>query len=451
MADLIDDLPPQVRAPLRQVSSIAATSLWVAPTVAGVVAFALAVVLGQTEVADDLLPAPFALDSADAARSALTSILGATIAATSLVITGTIVALQLATGQYSPRLLRDVLTDNGVRYSLAALVGSVVYVLVLVARVQQDDVPRLAVAVGLLLGVMVVGLLVYFVNHIIQRLRLETIVGAITESTLTTIEVTHPRDHVELDDASVPDTATGVRARRSGYVQAASLDALAEAAAGHGVDLRVRPRVGDFLVAGTTAAWVWPAGEAEDRGLDGDDTEQLAAAVDRALALGVDRTLDGDPAYGLRHLVDIALRAVSPGINDPTTAVQAIHHATRVLVELSSRPVTHGVAERDGSRAVLPKPDLAAHVELAQAQVLQYGGGDPRVVEALAAQLRDMVDGGTRRERLDVVRHHLDRLRTDAERRDHHPADREIIDTALTRVQTVLTSRTPDDEDETAG
>lgn len=451
MDDLLDDLPAKFRAPLRQVLSAVATSLWVTPLIAGVIAAGLAVVLGQTDPIGDLLPSPLQLADAAAARSALSSILGATIAATSLVITGTIVALQLATGQYSPRLLRGVLTDRGVRWTLASLVGIVTYTIVLIGSVTEAAVPRTAIAVGLVSGVAVIGLLVYFVHHIIQKLRLETIVGDVTKRTLAAISATHRDDHRDLDDAAVPTDAVPVEALRSGYVQAASLSALARAAGKHGVTVRVRPRVGDFLVAGTTAAWVWSVDGDDHEQLADDDLTTLATRIDAALALGDDRTLEGDPAYGLRHLVDIGLRAVSPGINDPTTAVQVIHHATRLLVELSRRPVTHGVASHDGGRAVLPRPDLAAHFELAQSQLLQYGGGDARVVEALAGQLRDVVEAGTRVERLDLVRTHVQRIRTDLERRDHHPADAAIVTTALERVETVLEDRTPDDEDSTAG
>ena len=458
MIDLVDDLPPRLRAPLKQVVSVTATSLWVAPLVTAVLAAALALALIRFDPGRGTIP--LVLADAEAARAAMTSIIGATIAATSLVITGTIIALQLATGQYSPRLLRGVLTDRGIRWSFGALVGVVVYMLVLLSQTGGERLPRAGAAIALLLGVGVVALLVYFTNHIIKRLRLETIVGDVTSRTLACIEATHPRDHHELDDGHVPDDAVSVAAQRSGYVQAASLDALVDAAARHAVNLRLRPRVGDFLVAGTTAAWAWAVDGAEDHRSDapdgrhrptGEDAQDLARRVNRALALGVDRTLDGDPAYGLRHLVDIGLRGVSTGVNDPTTAVQTIHHATRVLVALASRPLTHGVASRDGCRAVLPKPDLAAHFELAQSQLLQYGGGDARVVEALAAQLRDVQEGGTRPERTALVRHHLQRLRVDVERRDHHPDDRELLATALDRVERLLDHDTPDDEDSSAG
>ncbi len=350
MAELVEQLPARMRAPLRQVLSLTATSLWLAPLVAGVTAALLAIVLLVTDPAGSVVP--FALKDAESSRAALTAILSATIAATSLVITGTIIALQLATGQYSPRLLRGVLTDRGVRWPLGALVGTVVYVLVVISQTGGSTIPGTAAAVGLLFGVGVIGILVFFVHHIVQRLRLETIVGDITHRTLAAIEATHPLDHEGGGSTDVPDGAISVPAQRSGYLQAASLDALADAAATHRVHLRMRQRVGDFLVTGTTAAWAWSSdGDAPDL-----DRDALAGQVDRSLALGVDRTLEGDPAYGLRHLVDIGLRAVSAGVNDPTTAVQTIHHATRLLVRLASRPITNGRTRRLPGRAATPRP-----------------------------------------------------------------------------------------------
>lgn len=444
MLELLDHLPPRLRAPVRRVLTTIATSLWFAPLLAGTIAAVTALGLVTLDPFADAIP--LKLEDQEAMRSALTSIISATIAATSLAVTGTIIALQLATGQYSPRLLRDVLTDGGVRWTLATYVGTVVYLLMVVGNTTENRLPKAAVAVGFLLGVVVIALLVFFVHHIVQRLRLETIIGDVTRRTLRTIEETHPAD-AEPDEApEVPDDATGVPARRSGYVQAATVEALAIAAAHAGMHVRARLRVGDYLTRGTTAVWAWC-----DDGHDLPDVDELADAVDDSFVLGDDRTLDGDPAYGVRHLVDIGCRAVSPGINDPTTAVQCIHHATTVLVSLASRPLQHEVRWHDGHVAVLPKPDLAAILELAQAQLLQYGGGDPRVVDALATQLRDVVEAGTVPERRDLVRERLACLREDVERRDHSDASLALIERSLERVATLLDTDEADDEEGPAG
>lgn len=439
-----EDAPPRLRGPLRQAASWVATSLWIAPTAAAVVALLLATWLLEADPSVAWLPMD--LDDAAAAQAGLTSIVTATVTAVSLVATGTIVALQLAAGQYSPRLLREVLDDPRVRGALAGLVGVVVYALVVVVQTTEDDPAPAAVALGVALGIVAIGLLVLFVHRITGRIRLETILEEVTDTALQAIAATYPRDGVS-SDVEVPDHARPLHARRSGYVQTVSLDALADVAASHGVHLRLRLPVGEYLVRGTTAAWAW-AGEGADGDADG-TAEALEEAVDHALALGVDRTMEGDPAYGLRHLVDIALRAISPAVNDPTTAVQCVHNGTRILVELAERPLVDGRAERDGCTASLPRPDLADHLALAQAQVLQYGGGDARVVEALAQQLRDLAEA-TDADR-DVLRACLDELQVDTGQRDLRPRDRALVDDALRRVEDALSGVVDDDEDVSAG
>lgn len=442
---LLDDVPPRLRAPLRQVTSLAATSLWIAPAIATVVAIALAVVLLVWDPTTAWLPLQLE-EAAVSARAGLSAVITATVAAVSLVGTGTIVALQLATGQYSPRLLRGVLKDPGIRWSLAGLVGVVVYAILVLTQTSDVDPPAAAIGVGLLSGVVAVGLLVLFVHEVSDRMRLESILKDVTDQAMAAVGATYP-DDAEATDTSVPDGATCLPATRSGYLQSVSWDVIARAAADHGVHVRLRLPVGEFLVRGTTAAWTWSTDDVHHTVPDG-AVAALVDAVDRALALGIDRTIRSDPAYGLRHLVDIGLRGVSPSVNDPTTTIQCIANATPVLVLLAQRPLHAGVTTRDGSRVVLPRPDLADHLTLAQSQLLQYGGHDVRVVEALAQQLRDLAEATPADHA--VLREHLQRLRADAEDRDHRPHDRDLLESALAHVDEVL-SGTADDQEPSAG
>lgn len=442
---LLEDAPPRLRAPLRQVASLAATSLWVAPAIAAVIAVLLAVGLLVWDPRMEWLPLRLE-EAAAAARAGLSAVITATVAAVSLVGTGTIVALQLATGQYSPRLLRGVLKDPGIRWSLAGLVGVVVYTMLVLTQTSDVDPPAAAIGVGLLSGVMAVGLLVLFVHEVSDRMRLESILKDVTDQAMAAVGDTYPDDS-EATDTAVPDGATCLPAGRSGYVQSVSWDVIARAAAEHRVHVRLRLPVGEFLVRGTTAAWTWPAEDADGPLPDGAE-DALTTAVDHALAMGVDRTIRSDPAYGLRHLVDIGLRGVSPSVNDPTTTIQCIANATRVLVRLAQRPLHAGVTTRDGCRVVLPRPDLGDHLTLAQSQLLQYGGHDVRVVEALAQQLRDLGEATPADHGL--LREHLQRLRADAVDRDHRPHDRELLESALAHVEEVL-SGTADEEDPSAG
>ena len=210
----IDDrLPPQLRARFRQLSSLLATSLWVWPTTGAVVAVVLAA--GALAIGAPELPlfAPFS--DGDASRATLTTVIAATTAAMSLLFTGTIVALQLATGQYSPRLLRDVLLDRRLRVSLAVLVGTVVYGLVVVPQLGGESVPTIAVGIGLVLGFAVVAAFIVFLDRIVDRLRLETILDRVGERTLAELDITHPLDHdpVDVELPALVDGDPGARWR----------------------------------------------------------------------------------------------------------------------------------------------------------------------------------------------------------------------------------------------
>lgn len=429
---VVNGLPARLRAPIQQLQTFMASSLWVWPTIGAVAAVLLAVL--AVRAGEPAIPLLGALADGDAARATLTTVIAASTAAMSLLFTGTIVALQLATGQYSPRLLRDVLLDRRLRLSLGILVGTVAYGLTVVPQLGGEQVPTVAVAIGLVLGFAVVGAFILFLDRIVDLLRLETIMAGVVSRTLASLAATHPPDH-DPADVELPSWASTVPARRDGYVQAVSLDALGEAAAAHGANVMLRPRVGDFLARDTAAAWVW---RGHDEPIDDDDLDALAGAVDGALALGADRTMSGDPAYGIRHLVDIGLRGVSPGINDPTTAQQAIALTTQVLVPLAQRRLADRVTGDGEVVAAVRQPDLAAYLELAQSQLLHYGGGDARVVAELAHQLRDVLQGGTRPERIDLVRTHLERLRTDARQRDHAQHARALIAAAIGQVENLL-------------
>lgn len=435
----IDRLPAPLRIPYRRLRASLTTSLWALPTLGILVGVGLAIALVGWD------PDLAALESLDpaASRATVTTLVSAVVAAISLVVTGTIVAVQVAAGQFSPRLLRDAVEDKALQVSLAVLVGTVAYGLWLLPQLGDDDPPRLAVAVAVAAGMADVGLLVLFLRKIVQRLRLEAIIGRLVRGTMDAIDRVHPMD-TEQREVELPDDAMSISARRSGYVRDVALDALARAGTDHGLHVRVRPRIGTFLVAGTDAAYVWPADGGEPP--DDEELDRLGGRVDAAITLGVDRTLMDDPGYGIRHLVDIACRAVSPGINDPTTAVQCIDNATGLLVELSRRPLHDSVVEHDGCTATVSRPDFEAMLELAQTQVLLYGGRDPWVLEALVRQLRDVAQGGADDARRRAVADRARLLREHLDASDYTVSERAIVESALSQVNLDTDEAEPTDE-----
>jgi uncharacterized membrane protein len=187
--------------------------------------------------------------------------------------------------------------------------------------------------------------------------------------------------------SDVPASARPVCARRSGFLVRAAEEPLVAELSRHGAVLQLDRRPGDSVVAGTPLAWAWV-----DDGSAPLPVEELAAALERHVELSVERSAAADPSYGLRKLVDIAARALSPGINDPTTAVHALSHISALMARLSLRDTWHRrVSGDDGvPRLLLPSWDHAALLDLSVTQVRSYGRQDATVVERLFALLAEV-------------------------------------------------------------
>jgi uncharacterized membrane protein len=374
-------------------------SLWFLPAVAATAGVVLGEAFARVSLVQD--GALFGLvftSSADTARTVLQTIATSLITVTGLTFSTAVVALQVATGQYTPRLLRNFLADRGNQVVLAGLVATFAFSIVLLRRVQspapgQDAVvPVVGVTVAIAMALGCVGLLIYFFHHVTTQLRVETVMEDVVTHTLRAIDTVHPErdeDHTPIDLPEPPDGAIAVPVHRSGHVQSVDLDALLGVARDTGLDIRLRPWVGDHVTAGTTLAWAWANDGAATIPVDEGD---LAERCHRAIHVGRDRSVESDPAYGMREIVDIAVRAMSPAVNDPTTAVLAVQELTTVLARLGGRHVDDSVRHDDTVHVSLPRPDFTAYVALAQDQIRRAGAREPAVAVALLHCLRDVAE-----------------------------------------------------------
>jgi uncharacterized membrane protein len=401
------------------------SSLWLFPSVGVLVGIAAAWVLGGLGDTGTSLPFVF-LGSADSARSILSTIAGSTMTVTSLTFSLTVVALQVASGQFTPRLMRTFLSDRGNQAVLAVFLGTFAYSLVLLQGVQaasdriQRSIPAIGVTVAVAAAMVSVAALVYFIHHLTVQLRVDKVMQHVAEDTIAVVEATFEPaivDDEPPEDVPVPDDAVRVTAPSSGYLTGIAVDQLVRAAGKVGASVRLRPSPGQWVVQDTTLAWVWWPAEEPGDDRDGDDPDRDADAGrdrerhDRArrlvrshLHIADSRTLEADPSFGIRQLVDIAIRALSPGINDPTTAVEAVRQTSRILVVLGHRDLGTIRRRADGGSVVLPRPDFAAHLRLACDQVLRYGRGEPAVVGALAEMLWDLAETCEGHHRRDAIR-----------------------------------------------
>lgn len=427
-------LPVRVRGFLEDVKD----SLWFLPAMVVTGALVLAFVLVGVD-RQEWLPDGLAFQGTpDGARAVLSELATATITVTALVFSVTVVALQMAASQFTPRLLRTFLADRRTQIVLAGLLGAAVYYVAVLRTVRSTGdevdlfVPELAVSAAFMLGVATLGLFVFFLHHVTRQLRVDLVMDGIAADVRQQMERLESSREMLPDrlPPDPPDDARSISARRSGYLHTVDVDALWRVAVDAGVRIRLRPRLGEAVSRGTTLGWYWLDGGAGTEGnAAAPEHEGLEGKVHGTLHLGPDRTGSRDLTFGLRQLTDIAVKALSPSINDPTTATQAIEKLAAVLVQLADHPLGADMREdRDGRvRAAVPRPTFGDHLLLAVAPIRRYSQDEPDVLAALARLLTDVaehvVDDARRAA---VVRAELDLLA-------RHPVDDPVGADALSQ------------------
>lgn len=373
------------------------SSLWFIPGLSVSVSLVVGMVLSDPRLAIGASQADWFVGTPEGARAILSTVAGSTITVTGLTFSLTVVALQMASSQFTPRVLGTFLSDRGNQAVLSVFLSTFVYSLVVLRAVRSGTedgepfVPSVAVALALGLTMLSVAMLVYFFHHLTQQLRVERLLEEIRSDTLA-LAASNPRDRAIEPDGGAPAVPAGaavVRARRSGYLQMLQLDGLRGVAEEHHLVVRLRPEVGSHVTQGTTLAWVWS--------IDGSGIEladELERAIDGRIHIGPDRTLRQDLAFGVRQIVDIAAKALSPGINDPTTAVAAIGALSDVMCELAGQrlgPLLR--CDDDGRvRVAVPHPTFGQILALACDQPRRYGQNEPAVLIALLQMLTDIAD-----------------------------------------------------------
>lgn len=382
----------------------ARTRLWPLPVLALVIALNLGIGLPLLDAAlEDQLPPSVSVylfgGGAGAARTVLSAIATSLITVTSLTFSLTVVTLQLASSQYSPRLLRTFTRDRFVHSTLALFLGSFVYALTVLrtVRTPQENreafVPHLSVTVAFILALASVLGLVLFLAHLAREIRVETILRNVHEDATGTIESVLPERHagVPASQPNRPDEqdVTLLLAPSSGFLVGIDTERLRQAALNANAVVLINRPVGDAVVKGTPIGCAWPIARGGGQ-LSSDRLARLRKILPRALDTGFERTAGQDVAFGLRQLTDVAVKALSPGINDPTTSVHALNHSAALLCDLLDKELRpHILDDEEGRpRVVLEQRSFAELLELAVAQPRIYGDDDPFVMRALLALLQ---------------------------------------------------------------
>ncbi|MCB0857461.1 MAG: DUF2254 domain-containing protein [Solirubrobacterales bacterium] len=335
------------------------------------------------------LPA-LAFDSQSSTRSLLETIGTATVSVAGLSFSVTIVALTLASSQLSPRVLRTFRGDRLSQTTLALFLGTFVYCLTLLVRLGVTnggrEVPDLSVTLAVLLAFSSFLTFAFFIAHIVNMLEPSTVVDGIYQDGVSLSENRYPSGPGEPQDCEAArrdarstmgnDQPGEIVSPKSGYLTVVDLGHLVSCLQHGDAFVKQAVPVGTYVLPGQVLAEVWARGE---------NREELHGRVLEAFELGKQRTLVQDTAFCVRQLADVALKGLSPGINDPTTSENAMDAMASLLVTFikSETPCEIRVDDEGVPRFLALAPDLNDLVKLGFDQVVVAAKGSPVVISRL--------------------------------------------------------------------
>lgn len=353
---------------------------------------------------------------ADSARGFLSLISSWMLTFIGLAFTMTIVVLQLASAQFSPRVLGTLLRDRFSQLSLGVFIGTFAYSFMVLREVgsgaHEEFVPAISVSVACGLLLVSLGVFIRYVNHVAQSIRAGSVITTVGSATRRSLGVEYPEQRPLVEAGPDWQPYSTIASPKAGMLRSFDIEGLVGVAEMCDVVLEIVPGVGDFVPRGSPLVRVLS------------DSGDLAASdVLGQMSLGQERTMDQDPAFGFRQLVDIAVRALSPGVNDPTTAVQVIDQLHDLLRDLLGRTFPDGI-HRDSSgrvRLVAPMPSWEDYLRLATEEIRHYGADSVQVLRRLRRMLEDLATVASSDERaaLDLELWLLDRV--SPETGEHEP------------------------------
>jgi uncharacterized membrane protein len=371
---------------LRNVIERVRDSQFFVPAIAIVGTVLLAVVTNALDEAGAppgfLIPA-----TAAAARTLLATVAGAIITVAALVFSFTAVTVQLAASQYSPRIVQEFVRDRAQQAVVGLVMGTFAFALASLPTVGSSGVDTAradwTATAAVLLGIASAVAIVWFIDHITRRIRIDDTVRRIAERTVDAFSAKPQSENADDGWNLLPETASDcVRATTSGFVQAIDVAALV-ASLPSGMVARVDTWIGHFVAEGNRVVTYWTASEVEP-----------PEGLEKAITIGETRTVEQDPGLGIRQLVDVALRALSPGVNDPATAADVARQlAVCIRASYLAGDVDRVYVSGNGARLVAPHAPTTSHfVEVSFRPIRRAAADQPMVLEAIVESLRALGD-----------------------------------------------------------
>ncbi len=429
------------------------SSFWFVPSVVVLDAVVLATVLIVIDTAIDPGVAerwPLLFGSGAAgARGLLTAVASSMITVAGLVFSITIVALSLASSQYTSRVIRNFMRNRVNQAVLGIFVGIFAYCLVVLRTIRGGDegmfVPVLAVLVGLLFAFVGIAVLIFFIHHISMSIQASSIIAGAAEDTMVAVDHLFP-ERLEKDEEDEEESGDGdfsislahrpwsaVPAWKTGYIESVDMKSLLDIARDQRIILRMERGIGEFIVEGTPLVSVMNLIHPKD---------ELIARLNSIYAISRQRTVDQDVAFGIRQIVDVAMKALSPGINDTTTAIMCVDYLAAIMVRLATRRISPPYYLDNGElRVILRSPSFESLLSGAFDQIRQHGASNVAILLRMIGALQTIADQTTNSARCRAVHDKVQCIADLAKRTIISPCDQEKFQSRLRQVQEAFVSR----------
>lgn len=374
---------------------------------------------------------------AEGASTVLGTIAGSMITIAGVVFSITLVALSLASSQFGPRLLRNFMRDTTNQIVLGTFVATFLYCLFVLRTIRHEEsrefVPHVSVTCGILLAVASLGVLIYFIHHVSVSIQADELIARVCGDLTQAIDRLFPEKigrgptttSLEKDQQTISQafqsTSQPVLATGDGYLQAIDANSLMTLAREKNLCLWVQRRPGHYIIAGMPLVQV---------NTNEPVSEELTSQINAAFLLGNVRTPTQDVEYAISQLVEIAVRALSPGINDPFTAITCVDRLGSALCSLAQRelPSPYRLDEDNHLRVIAVPVDFSATLDAAFNQIRQYGRGSAAVTMRLLETIAQIGSLAHRPDDLAALRRHAEMIVRGAQEGLSEPEDRRGVE-----------------------
>ena len=416
------------------------SSFWFVPTLMVVLAIGLSfitIAIDQSRETNIIGELGWAYSlGPNGSRAILSAIAGSMVSVATTAFSITIVALQLASSQFGPRLLRNFMQDTGNQVVLGTFISTFVYSLMVLRTIngveENEFVPHSAVTCGIGLAISSIGVLIYFIHHSASSIQVDQVIKKVGSDLDDAIERLFPekigRSASKQQEQSIADIpaefdrgSCSIKASSSGYVQAIDDNQLMQIATDKNLLLRVQQRPGRFVVKGRELVRVFPEEKVN---------KQLITQINNAFVLGSQRTEQQDVEFSIDQLVEIAVRALSPGINDPFTAIRCIDQLNAALCHFAQREIPSPYRyDQNNQLRVIAEPITFADVtDAAFNQIRQYGQSSVAVTMRLLEAISVIASFTHRTSDQIVLRCHADMIERGSQEGVAEELDRKAIE-----------------------